>query len=239
MSELEPIFANPLFTTFGPTGYVLILTAWGLSVGVVVIHAASNKRRPWLWAAIAACLPFAGVVIYYCYFRLRAVHERKHRADLHKSRAGDYLLNPRNVDDKLKMDAISVLANYRDRQIEQLIGLKKMDDALHLIEKRIGELSAKGDKTAIETLHYYKGVIGRYEGTKELPKYFSELLERSGALDQTVSDETVMLVDDTGDWVKEFIVEESEEPRETKKPPNDDEEQSPETDTTPPRWLEI
>ncbi len=231
MLNPERTLFRPYYTVCGVFGYIAIILLWLTSVAFVFFHARRTNENQYLWGAIALLLPFVGVLIYYAHLRLRAISDRGLSGAGIRERTGERLVKPRTVEELLELDAVVILARYRDAQIERLILDKKMKDAMALIKNRVGEMSARGDRTAVETLNYYRHIIGEYKTTREFPEYFLNVVSEGGA--GTGTDAKVNLADQSDEWVEDAIADEPG------RPPFKAPEKKPDVDDDNQNWLEV
>jgi hypothetical protein len=168
--------------------YVALLAIWGLSIGFVYLHASSSNRSTWFWMLVA-CIPLAGILIYLFYFQWKTSSLAKQAMLRRRERVGEFIAKPRTREQREKYEAIAILANFRDHEVEGLIIEGNADDARDIVDARSKEALSKGDHAAVESYDFYRRSIDRYPHTQELPPILRKLWgleeEPPGALEDT------------------------------------------------------
>jgi len=155
-------------------GVILPYAIWGFSIGIVFVHASSNNRSTWFWTLVAF-IPFFGILIYFIYYWYKTDTRHGYLRRKKLERMGEYIAKPRTPREKEEHEQIAILANYRDKEIEELLLDGKAEDAIAKIEERAEEAVEKGDKTARETYGFYRQSAVKYRHTLSLPRVLLHL----------------------------------------------------------------
>ena len=148
---------------------------WGLSIGIVYLHASSSNRSTWFWMLVALFLPGIGVIIYFCYHYYKTSRMTGTIRARRLQRIGEYVAKPRTPKEKEDHEQIATLANYRDKEVEEDLIEGRMEDAIAKSEQRAEEALDKGDKTARETYGLYLSAAYQYRRTYDLPRVLRDL----------------------------------------------------------------
>jgi hypothetical protein len=168
--------------------YVLLLAVWGLSVGIVYIHASSHNRSTWLWTLVAF-IPIAGILIYFTYYNWKSVSLRQMAKSRHRERLGEYITKPRTKKEREAHEAIAILANYRDPQVEELLIEGNTHDANDIIDKRTSEALSKRDPIAAESYDFYRRALDEYRRSGILPRIIRKLWGMEPDIDEEDEEE--------------------------------------------------
>ncbi len=148
---------------------------WGFSVGIVYLHASANNRSTWFWMLVAFLLPIIGVIIYFCYY----YYKMSMRSGLIRARRlqriGEYVAKPKTLKQREDHELIAILANYRDKEVEEDLIEGRMEEAMAKAGERAEEALDRGDKTARETYDFYLRAARRYKRTYDLPRVLRQL----------------------------------------------------------------
>lgn len=147
----------------------------GLSIGIVYLHASSSNRSTWLWMAVAFLLPGIGVIIYFCYHYYKTSRMTGLIRARRLQRIGEYVAKPRTLRQKEDHEQIAILANYRDKEVEEDLIEGRMEEAIAKSGQRAEEALDKGDKTARETYDLYLRAAHQYKRTYDLPRILRQL----------------------------------------------------------------
>ena len=153
---------------------ILPYAIWGFSVGIVFVHASSNNRSTWFWTLVAF-IPFFGILIYFIYYWYKTDTSHGYLRRKKLDRMGEYIAKPRTLREKEEHEQIATLANYRDKEIEELLLNGKAEETIAKIKERAEEAVEKGDKTARETYGFYLHSAVKYKHTFSLPRVLLHL----------------------------------------------------------------
>lgn len=159
-------------------GIILPYAIWGFFVGIVFLHASSHNRSTWLWTLVAF-IPFFGILIYFAYYYYKTDTRHGYLRRRKLERMGEYIAKPRTRREKEEYEQVAILANYRDKEIEELLLDGKAEDAIAKIEERAEEALEKGDKTAKEAYGLYLQSAVKYKHTLSLPRVLLQLWDKN------------------------------------------------------------
>ena len=164
--------------------YVMLFAAWGFSIGFVFLHASSNNRSTWFWTLVAV-FPVVGLFIYLYYFHWKTSSINRMEKARKRERIGEFIAKPKTRKQREYYESIAILANFRDKEVEELLIEGDTDEAMDVIEARMRSVADKEDTVALESYDFYRRAVIEYSINNEIPRIIRKLWDIDDVEEET------------------------------------------------------